>query len=109
MSYAAPKRVVTAPNAKSAAIGPPNKVLHVMPAHYFAVQYTDGEGNVKRAILLEVDGQFYAAPGAEDYAEKLVPVTAWLQKLLKADPKVNPVNSADLEAALKNEPALRVI
>ncbi len=107
MSYATPKRVVNTTD-NELANKRPNQLLHVEPARYFGVQYTDGEGVVKRGIFMEVGGVFYAPPGGEKYASDLRQVSDWLQKQLAASPKVNPVNSADLAAALKKEPSVEV-
>jgi hypothetical protein len=87
----------------------PNKLLHVVPVHYFAVEYSDGEGAVKSAVVMGVGGTFYMPQEGERYAKAPRPVSKWLQDQLVAAPGVVPLKNDEISAALKKEQTIKVL
>ena len=88
----------------------PNKLINIIPANVFAVQYGDGTGNVIKEFWYEVGGVFYQPQGSEQFAQGLREVKETFvkqarAKLAQRDLNPNDVPTADVVDVISRQTA----
>lgn len=63
---------------------PNNSLLHLVPMEQFAIQYVDGDGQVRTGVVVKVGNAYYIPENAESWTNNLKPATDWLRDIVKA-------------------------
>jgi hypothetical protein len=63
--------------------GRPQTLIQVHPARMFIAQFYDEHGREDAITMVEMNGEFYAAPNAVEWTRRLRPISRWLRDQLK--------------------------
>jgi hypothetical protein len=73
--------------------GKPQTLIQVLPTRMFIAQFYDEHGREEAITLVEMSGEFYAAPNSVEWTKRLRPISRWLREQLKCKLADNrPVN-----------------
>lgn len=61
-----------------------NTLTHLIPMEQFAIQYVDGEGQLRKSVIVKVGEDYYVPENAETWSNNIKLAADWLRDIIKA-------------------------